>query len=132
MTAIFRLVLLAILFAFSCGGGGGSSSNSYSVSGQFLASYVKGLKVCISGTNKCSFTDNRGEFHLVSDIPNPELTFSVSELEIGNYKLKYNGEIVTPFKLAGGDIKAGEIVGKVIHAIGGDINGTAEVVDLTD
>ena len=57
------IALFAIFTLFSCGGGGGGSGLT-TISGKFVASYVKGLRVCVKGTNNCAFTNQNGEYSL--------------------------------------------------------------------
>ena len=126
------LRLLSLLFLFflsACGGGGGGSSGA-SVSGQFVASYVKGLKVC-DDRGHCSYTDQTGRF-LLSDVSLPvNLTFFVDNLKLGSYLLKENGEVINPFKLAG-DGTVGDRLAKFIHGMAKDIDGTEQILDLSE
>ncbi|WP_457681487.1 clostripain-related cysteine peptidase [Thermovibrio sp.] len=126
-----RLFLLAaLLVASSCGGGGGESSYTYTVNGKFVSSYVKGLKVCIEGSENCTYTDQLGNFSLKSPTPLPKLSFFIDKVKLGEYALKENWETVNPFKLSSNSL-VGDVIAKIIHGAGGDVNGTAQEVDLT-
>jgi hypothetical protein len=122
----FFLLPILLIFLFSCGGGGGGSS--YTVSGQFVSSYVKGIKVCAGST--CTYTDDKGKFYFRNlELP-AKLNFYIGDVLIGNYTSKQNGEIVNPFKIAGNP-NIGDKIAKIIHALVGDLNGTQEFIDLS-
>ncbi|RUM90128.1 MAG: hypothetical protein DSZ26_03585, partial [Thermovibrio sp.] len=124
------LFLISILIvSYSCGGGGGSG-NLQKVNGQFVSSYVKGLKVC-TDSGRCSYTDSLGKFSLLSLTQTPHLTFYIGSLKLGDYTLKENGEVINPFKLAG-DSQVGDKLAKIIHGIANDTSGTKELIDLTN
>jgi len=121
-----RLFLFLFLtFLFGCGGGG---SGQQTVSGQFISSYVEGLRVC--SDIGCSYTDKEGKFTVPSDVSNPILTFYIGNLKLGSYRLLRNGEVVNPFKVAGSS-NIGDKVAKVIHGVAADVNGTEEFIDLS-
>ena len=125
-----RLFFLLFLFFLSACGGGGGGSSEVSVSGQFIASYVKGLKVC-DDRGHCSYTDQTGKFSLPDTSLPVNLTFFVDNLKLGSYRLKENGEVVNPFKLAG-DRTTGDLLAKFIHGMAKDTDGTERVLDLSE
>ncbi|SMO64641.1 hypothetical protein SAMN06269117_11612 [Balnearium lithotrophicum] len=129
---MLRLLFLisVLIVSYSCGGGGGGSGNLQKVNGQFVSSYVKGLKVC-TDSGRCSYTDSLGKFSLLSPSQTPHLTFYIGSLKLGDYTLKENGEVINPFKLAG-DSQVGDKLAKIIHGIANDTSGTKELIDLTN
>ena len=113
----------------SCGGGGGGSSGEVTITGQFTASAVEGIEVCVKDTFYCTTSDSEGKFTLKAPTSTPTLLFKVGDVEVGEYTIKESGEVINPFKLTA-DSRAGEIVAKVIHAVGGDTSGVAPKVSL--
>jgi len=113
-------------------GGGGGGGENITISGKVVASNVKGLKVCIKNSDTCTLTDKNGNFYLESPAPFPALNFYVDNILLADYTLKENGEIITPFKMAEGNETVGDILSKIIHAFGGDVNGTEPVIDLSN
>ncbi len=122
------IFLFLLLFLSACGGGGGGDIG-VSVSGQFVSSYVKGLKVC-DDRGHCTYTDSYGRFYLADSSLPVNLSFFVDNLRVGSYLLKENGEVVNPFKIAG-NWAAGDLLAKFIHGMAGDVNGTEEFIDLS-
>jgi hypothetical protein len=118
-------VLVSFLFV-SCGGGG---SSSYVYSGSFLASYVKGLKVCVEGGG-CTYTDNSG--HFVLDVPfsGARVSFYKDNVLLGTYIPKTSSFVVTPFLLTTNST-VGSALAKIIHGMVGDVNGASQIVDLS-
>ena len=100
------------------------------VSGSFVASEVEGLKVCVAQTPQCTYTDQKGKFKVITTSENPLLYFYAGGVKVGEYRIKENGEIITPFKLTSTS-KAGAVLAKTIHAIAGDTTGTAPKISLS-
>ncbi len=123
-----HLLLFFVLLISACGGGGGGTS-AVSVSGQFLSSYVKGVKVC-TDSGYCTLTDSQGRFYLeVKTLP-VHITFFVGDLKLGDYNLSQNGEIVTPFRIAGNS-QLGDILARFIHGMAGDSDGSFETLNFS-
>ncbi len=131
MKKLLGSLLLPLLLISCGGGGGGSSETTYTVNGKFNASAVEGLKVCVKDGSYCTETDSYGNFTVKSTSPWPTLTFYVDNLPIGEYTLKENWEVVTPFKFSPEDPQSGDALAKVLHALGGDLTGTAQSINLT-
>ncbi len=129
---VLKLLFLLFLFLLpACGGGGGGSNSSSStlVSGQFLSSYVEGLKVC-TDSGYCTYTDAEGKFQLkVSTLP-VHVTFFVDNLELGDYTLRENSETVTPFKLSPSS-QVGDVLARFIHGMAGDTEGTFKTLNFS-
>ena len=132
------LVFFLFVFLFSaCGGGGGGSSaklettnlQKVRVTGQFVASYVKGVKVCSTSDN-CAYTDETGKFQL--EVPNlpVKISFFVDKVKIGDYELTKNGEVINPFKVAGKN-SVGDLLARFIHGLAGDTDGSAQQLDFS-
>jgi len=100
------------------------------VRGRFVASYIKGMTVCINGENQCTETDDEGNFSFTGIYSYPRLDFFVDGIKVGSYQLKEDNETITPFKLAP-DSQTGEGLAKVIHALGDDPQAGATTVDLS-
>ena len=124
------IALFAIFTLFSCRGCGGGSCLS-TISGKFVASYVKGLRVCVKGTNNCAFTNQNGEYSLSVNTSSVILEFFVrtqsSWLKLGESSYK---PVITPFDLAGRN--GGFTLAKVIHALNNDTNNSLSLIDLTN
>jgi len=120
--------LAGTLLVTSCGGGGGGSSQT-TVNGSFVASEVEGIRVCDAGTFLCTYTDAEGKFSLTAASETPLLYFYAGGVKVGEYRLKENGETVTPFKLTATP-QAGALLAKAIHAVAGDATGTAPQISL--
>ena len=95
--------LISSLFGLSsCGGS--SVKGKIQVSGIVKASYVEGIKVCLYKTSYCSFTDKNGFFSIYSPLYSKDLVFYLNSTNgniiWGTYRLKTNGEIITPLKVA--------------------------------
>jgi len=124
------LLLLFLLFLFpACGGGGGGSESSVTVSGQFISSYVEGLRVC-ADNGYCTYTDSNGRFFLKAENFPVHVTFFVGNLKLGDYTLKENNELVNPFKLAGNS-QMGDVLAKFIHGMAGDTDGGFKTLNFS-
>ncbi len=119
-------VVLSFFLFVSCGGGG---SNSSVYSGSFLASYVKGLKVCVEGGG-CTYTDSFGHFILSVPFSGAQVSFYKDNVFLGAYRPKTSHFFVTPFLLTENST-IGTTLAKIIHAMVGDTNGTLQSVDLS-
>ncbi|SMP03365.1 hypothetical protein SAMN06265339_0116 [Desulfurobacterium pacificum] len=127
MKRFFFLLSVLVSFLFvSCGGGGNSS---YVYSGSFLASYVKGLKVCVEGGG-CTYTDSSGYFVLDVPFSGARVSFYKDNVLIGTYIPKTSSFVVTPFLLTSNST-VGSALAKIIHGMVGDVNGTSQIVDLS-
>ena len=136
---------------------GGSSSGSRTVEGGVYSSVVANATVCLednqgntlfydNGTQACAQTDANGTFSLPVP-PNTDLNDTLVAL----YVYDQNGEpikigetpypntvvnatanliAVTPLALADNDTNLADDIGASIHALGGDLNGNATVVDM--
>ena len=120
------VLLIPLVFSFGCGGGGGGSASV--VSGQFISSYVKGLKVCAGKT--CTLTDREGKFYFSKLTLPANLSFYIDNVPIGNFTLRENGEIVNPFKIAG-EPSVGDKIAKIIHGLANDTTGNLNYLDLS-
>ncbi|RUM45438.1 MAG: hypothetical protein DSY35_00725 [Desulfurobacterium sp.] len=129
-----RILPLIVMLLASCGGGG-SGVAEFKVSGKLEASEIKGLKVCVAETDNCTLTKDDGSFTLSSPTPTPELEFFIKgengDIKLGDYKVRENGEVITPFKIAG-DPEAGDALARIIHALNNDTDGTSNLIDLTE
>ena len=126
-----------VLFFFlsACGGNGGgenpqSQSSSVTVSAQFVASSVEGLKVC-TDSGYCTYTDSDGRFQLKTSSLPVHVTFSVDSLRLGDYTITKNNEVISPFKVTG-DSEAGDVLARFIHGMVGDTDGSFKIVNLSD
>ncbi len=161
LTAATLIVASSALLT-GCGGGGGgatTTSSSSSVTGATYASFVEGAKVCIEDSNKnlitvngtelCSTTAEDGSFTI--QIPQG-ITLS-NDNRVGLYVVDQNGDSIkiadvpitqlevdnstnvleiTPENLAAGNETLADQIGALIHAIGGDLDGNATVIDLSN
>jgi len=138
MRKTLSLLTAVVLSAglFSCGGGGGDESSSTSSSGERViakveASIVKGATVCVENTNICNQTDDNGTVSLqVSHLP-VNLTVKVGDVVLGDVEADSPYVPITPLDIAGGNNQLAEKIGAFIHALAGDVNGTAHKIDLT-
>ena len=122
-------LFLFLLILSSCGGGGGTGS-TVAVSGQFISSYVEGMKVCDDFGN-CTFTDSQGKFYLETDhLPPVRLNFWIDSVKVGSYTLQQNGEIINPFKLTSSS-DAGDALAKFIHGMAGDATGSLQNLNFS-
>lgn len=126
---LLTLLLLFLFPACGGGGGGGKSGSSITVSGQFISSYVEGLKVC-SENGYCTYTDSNGRFFLKAENFPVHVTFFVGNLKLGDYTLEENNELVNPFKLAGNS-QMGDVLAKFIHGMAGDTGGGFKTLNFS-
>lgn len=134
MKRVSSLLLSSLLLLSACGGGGGGvsrsgSSSSVKVSGQFLSSYVEGLKVC-TDSGYCTYTDSNGRFQLEASGFPVHVNFFLNNLKIGNYTLKENNEIVNPFKITGSS-QTGDLLARFIHGMAGDTDGSFKILNFS-
>ncbi|RUM91772.1 MAG: hypothetical protein DSZ26_00100 [Thermovibrio sp.] len=161
LTAVTLIVASSALLT-GCGGGGGgatTTSSSSSVTGATYASFIEGAKVCIEDSNKnvitvngtelCSTTADDGTF----TIQIPQGVTLSNDNWVGLYIVDQNGDFIkiadvsitqvevdnstnvleiTPENLAAGNETLANQIGALIHAIGGDLDGNATVVDLSN
>jgi len=128
------LIISSLLF--SCGGGGGSNGNvssRTSVSGNVEASKVKGMKICENNcnSNNCVESDENGTFKItVGKLP-ATLKACIGDLPLGTINATSTVVSVNPLTLADGNETVAQEIGALIHAVAGDINGTATNIDLS-
>jgi len=134
---IFFPALTCMLVSFySCGGGGGGSVKASPTSSKVVskveASIVKGATVCINGTNICNQTDENGIASLpVSSLPTT-LSVNVGNVTIGFVNATAPYVPITPITLADNDNKTAQKLGAFLHALDGDTDGNATVIDLSN
>ena len=142
----------------SSGGGAPSTAETKSVNGGVYSSYVVNAEVCLedpagnimtdsNGNQLCSTTRSDGVFQLqlpagfsLSDDDVVGLyvktsdgsTVKIAEAPVS--QLEVNGTTntlaITPLSIAGNDSKLANTIGALIHALGGDTTGDADVVDM--
>lgn len=114
-------VLIVCFSLVACGGsssGGGKSNTSTTVTGQLLASYINGVKVCVDATDNCAVTDNQGNFSL-SDAVGKLLAVSIGgNLVIGKVSADTTPITITPTSLAGGDNSIATRITNIFHQAG--------------
>ncbi len=127
---------LITTLTWSCGGGGGGDINTSSTSQtgadvittQVVASYVKGAKVCIEGTERCAITDDTGVAVISGAKPPVRLEISLGKIPLGEVEANDNTEIITPEDLANGDETVAQLIEDIIHSLG-KVQG--EIVDVS-
>ncbi len=104
-------------FLIGCGGGSGGSSEVQKVQGSVQASVLKGVKVCLKGTNVCDITDSNGKFSLDTTYP-ANLEISVGDTKLGDVEVTENTDI-TPALLADNNVTLAAYLGSLLHKAGG-------------
>jgi len=140
--SVVASAILGLLLA-SCGGGGGGgespppSPTLYAVNGQVLASYVKGVFVCLPDGSVCVQTDDKGYFSIKVPEGTPYLALNLKGVNggyetIGNFDYAPDRQVVvSPLTFVGGDTDAAAVLRTFVHALGGDTEGTALYLDLS-
>ena len=120
-----------------CGGGGGGGNNNTSSSSatdvittQVVASYVKGAKVCVEGTNKCAITNSVGVAAIPGVVPPVKLEISLGEVPLGDVQVENSTEVITPADIAGGDKTVAQLIEDIIHSLGKENGETVDVSHL--
>ena len=133
---LLSLSALAAISAglFACGGGSGGNeeiTSTKTIATKVEASIVKGATVCVENTNICNQTNDNGIATLkVSKLP-VTLVVKIGDIPLGDVTANSNYVPITPLDLADNDNQTAEKIGALIHAIAGDITGSANKIDLT-
>lgn len=127
MKPIYKVLSVAAIgFLIGCGGGSSSSG----VSGVVEASYLKGVKVCVKGTDTCAITDENGKFSLNASAP-VMLELKIGNSVLGDVNATTTNMTVTPAVLADNNSTIAAYVGTTLHKIAGcDV--AAESCDLSN
>ena len=131
---LLLLSSIATIYLTSCGGSD-TSTSSHTLKGAVIASKVKGVKVCESGTTNCAITDSNGRYTLtVYQLP-VKLEIKIGQVTLGDVEVQSTqaeDTVITPLDIAEGNQKLAEKIGALIHAIGGDVSGSKQVLDLSN
>jgi hypothetical protein len=143
--------LTALSLLFSCGGGGGggdvatefyesttsettAEESKTLLSGTVAASLVRGIKVCALTTGECVQTDEKGDFTFSSTYYDPQetLTFYAGNVPIAQANVLYNYQVFSPDVMAEGEEETAITIGALLHALAGDLTGSAPTIDLSN
>ena len=108
----------ASLLLIGCGGGGGSSSSS-NVTGTVEASYLKGVNVCVKGTDNCVKTDSNGQFTLSGVKAPVELEIKIGNSVLADLNVSSNNYRITPAVLGDNNSTVASYIGAMLHGIAG-------------
>ncbi len=109
----FGLSVFVLVFMFSC------SDDVTTVNGTVKASYLKGVKVCLEGTNNCKTTDKDGKFEFKDLVIPATLELKIGDTLLTKVKIKDKNVKITPKVLAGDNETLASYVGALLHNIGG-------------
>ena len=107
----------ASLLLMGCGGGGGSSSSN--VTGTVEASYLKGINVCVRGTDNCVRTDANGAFTLNGVSAPVELELKIGNSVLADLNVSSNSYRITPAVLGENNSTVASYIGAMLHGIAG-------------
>ncbi|GAB6075068.1 hypothetical protein [Nautilia lithotrophica] len=128
-TSLILSGVTASLLLIGCGGGGGSSSSS--VTGTIEASYLKGISVCVKGTDNCVRTDSTGHFTLNGASAPVELELKIGNSVLADLNVSTNSYRITPAVLAENNSTIASYIGAMLHGIAGcDL--TSNVCDFSN
>jgi len=129
------IAAMTIASISSCGGSDSSvntsSETTKTVVGTVEASKVAGAEVCIENTNNCAISDENGNFQLTTTKLPVRLVVKVSQLPIGVVSANSTFVPVNPITLSNGNETLAPKVGALLHALAGDVDGNATVIDLS-